>query len=141
MTDETKGAKNSAGMLLASNIDADFSLSRIVRPLGRAHPAYIEPVDRFALKRRSFRRENDVTLPGLAAATSLEEESKPTRAGGHIMAEKSFTEGQSLPSGLENVLDKLVGPLGNRLSTSATVREQHGSTLTWAANEPPDAVA
>jgi D-lactate dehydrogenase (cytochrome) len=82
-----------------------------------------------------------MTLPGLAARSSLEEVSKPTRAIGPIMARKSFTEDRLRSSSLENLLDKLAGPLGSRLSTSAAVREQHGSTLTWVANQPPDAVA
>ena len=29
---------------------------------------------------------------------------------------------------------------GDRLSTSASVREQHAHTTTWIANQPPDAV-
>ena len=29
---------------------------------------------------------------------------------------------------------------GNRLVTSQAVREQHGHTTTWIANQPPDAV-
>ncbi len=29
---------------------------------------------------------------------------------------------------------------GNRFSDTATIREQHGHTLTWTANQPPDAV-
>ncbi len=31
--------------------------------------------------------------------------------------------------------------LGERLSTSMAVREQHGKDQTWAAGAPPDAVA
>ena len=31
--------------------------------------------------------------------------------------------------------------LGDRLSTAASVREQHGKDQTWAAGAPPDAVA
>src|SRR5688572_30219808 len=31
--------------------------------------------------------------------------------------------------------------LGNRVVTSQAVREQHGNTLTWAENQPPDIVA
>ncbi len=31
--------------------------------------------------------------------------------------------------------------LGNRFSESASVREQHGHTLTWIENQPPEAVA
>jgi D-lactate dehydrogenase (cytochrome) len=34
----------------------------------------------------------------------------------------------------------LTAAFGNRVLTSAAVREQHGQTTTWLANEPPDAV-
>ncbi len=34
----------------------------------------------------------------------------------------------------------LAARFGNRLVTSQAVREQHGNTTTWIANEPPDAV-
>ncbi|ACL55559.1 FAD-binding oxidoreductase [Methylobacterium nodulans] len=34
----------------------------------------------------------------------------------------------------------LAARFGNRLVTSQAVREQHGSTLTWVPNQPPDAV-
>jgi D-lactate dehydrogenase (cytochrome) len=34
----------------------------------------------------------------------------------------------------------LTAKFGNRLVTSQAVREQHGNTTTWIANEPPDAV-
>ena len=34
----------------------------------------------------------------------------------------------------------LAAKFGNRLVTSQAVREQHGNTLTWIANQPPDAV-
>jgi D-lactate dehydrogenase (cytochrome) len=34
----------------------------------------------------------------------------------------------------------LTQKFGNRLVTSPAVREQHGNTLTWVANQPPDAV-
>jgi len=30
---------------------------------------------------------------------------------------------------------------GDRVATSAAVREQHGHTLTWVKNQPPDIVA
>jgi D-lactate dehydrogenase (cytochrome) len=39
------------------------------------------------------------------------------------------------------VVGELAARLGNRLVTSQAVREQHGNTTTWIANEPPDAVA
>jgi D-lactate dehydrogenase (cytochrome) len=35
---------------------------------------------------------------------------------------------------------QLAAQFGNRLVTSAAVREQHANTTTWIANEPPDAV-
>jgi len=35
---------------------------------------------------------------------------------------------------------ELAAAFGNRLVTSAAVREQHANTTTWVANEPPDAV-
>jgi D-lactate dehydrogenase (cytochrome) len=34
----------------------------------------------------------------------------------------------------------LAQKFGNRFSTSASLREQHGHTLTWVPNQPPDAV-
>jgi D-lactate dehydrogenase (cytochrome) len=41
---------------------------------------------------------------------------------------------------LEAVIAALAGTVGNRLVTSRAVREQHGNTLTWIGNQPPDAV-
>src|ERR1700680_5022692 len=38
------------------------------------------------------------------------------------------------------VIAQLAAKFGNRLVTSAAVREQHANTTTWVANEPPDAV-
>jgi D-lactate dehydrogenase (cytochrome) len=38
------------------------------------------------------------------------------------------------------VTASLAARFGNRLVTSQAVREQHGNTLTWVANQPPDAV-
>src|SRR5262245_25549532 len=40
----------------------------------------------------------------------------------------------------EAAIAALAQRFGNRLVTSQAVREQHGNTLTWIANEPPDAV-
>jgi D-lactate dehydrogenase (cytochrome) len=37
-------------------------------------------------------------------------------------------------------IEALAARFGNRLVTSRAVREQHGNTTTWVANEPPDAV-
>jgi D-lactate dehydrogenase (cytochrome) len=38
------------------------------------------------------------------------------------------------------VIAALAANFGNRLVTSQAVREQHGNTLTWVPNQPPDAV-
>ena len=40
----------------------------------------------------------------------------------------------------ERVIGALAARFGNRLVTSQAVREQHGHTTTWIANQPPDAV-
>jgi D-lactate dehydrogenase (cytochrome) len=44
------------------------------------------------------------------------------------------------PEALAATLGALAARFGNRLVTSQAVREQHGNTTTWIANEPPDAV-
>jgi D-lactate dehydrogenase (cytochrome) len=44
------------------------------------------------------------------------------------------------PAAIKAVTDKLAAAFGNRLVTSQAVREQHGHTLTWIPNQPPDAV-
>src|ERR1700730_2749265 len=41
---------------------------------------------------------------------------------------------------VETVIAELAAKVGNRLVTSQAVREQHGNTLTWVENQPPDAV-
>ncbi len=43
-------------------------------------------------------------------------------------------------SAVERVIADLAALVGNRLVTSQAVREQHGNTLTWVGNQPPDAV-
>ncbi|HEX4408181.1 MAG TPA: FAD-linked oxidase C-terminal domain-containing protein [Xanthobacteraceae bacterium] len=40
----------------------------------------------------------------------------------------------------DTVIAALAARYGNRLSTSQSIREQHGHTTTWIANQPPDAV-
>src|ERR1700751_645800 len=42
---------------------------------------------------------------------------------------------------IEKAVAELTAAFGNRLVTSQAVREQHGNTVTWIANQPPDAVA
>jgi len=44
------------------------------------------------------------------------------------------------PRAVEALVAALAARFGNRLVTSQSVREQHGNTLTWVANQPPDAV-
>ena len=41
---------------------------------------------------------------------------------------------------IDTVIAALAATFGNRLVTSQAVREQHGNTLTWIGNQPPDAV-
>ena len=41
---------------------------------------------------------------------------------------------------VDAVIAALATRYGNRLTTSPSVREQHGHTTTWIANQPPDAV-
>ncbi len=44
------------------------------------------------------------------------------------------------PQALADVLSKLAARFGNRYSANETIRQQHGHTLTWTQNQPPDAV-
>jgi D-lactate dehydrogenase (cytochrome) len=44
------------------------------------------------------------------------------------------------PAAAKKALAELAAAFGNRLVTSLAVREQHGNTLTWVPNQPPDAV-
>ena len=41
---------------------------------------------------------------------------------------------------VDGVIAALAAHFGNRLVTSQAVREQHGNTVTWIENQPPDAV-
>ena len=41
---------------------------------------------------------------------------------------------------IKKAVAALTAAFGNRVVTSQAVREQHGNTLTWIANQPPDAV-
>src|SRR5829696_8262641 len=41
---------------------------------------------------------------------------------------------------IEAAISVLAQKFGNHLVTSQAVREQHGNTLTWIVNQPPDAV-
>ncbi len=44
------------------------------------------------------------------------------------------------PKSIELTIAALAAKFGNRLVTSRAVREQHGNTITWIENQPPDAV-
>jgi D-lactate dehydrogenase (cytochrome) len=44
------------------------------------------------------------------------------------------------PKAIEAAVRVLAARFGNRLVTSQAVREQHGNTVTWIENQPPDAV-
>jgi D-lactate dehydrogenase (cytochrome) len=44
------------------------------------------------------------------------------------------------PEAIAAVTEALAASFGNRLVTSLAVRQQHGHTLTWIPNQPPDAV-
>ena len=41
---------------------------------------------------------------------------------------------------IKRAIAALTAAFGNRVVTSQAVREQHGNTVTWIANQPPDAV-
>jgi D-lactate dehydrogenase (cytochrome) len=49
-------------------------------------------------------------------------------------------DGRLAPATVESLNHDLAARFGNKLVTSQAVREQHGHTLTWTANQPPDAV-
>src|SRR5882672_11641368 len=44
------------------------------------------------------------------------------------------------PQAIAAAIAALTAAFGNRVVTSLAVREQHGNTLTWVPNQPPDAV-
>ncbi|HXZ22958.1 MAG TPA: FAD-linked oxidase C-terminal domain-containing protein [Pseudolabrys sp.] len=44
------------------------------------------------------------------------------------------------PAAIKRAVSALTAAFGNRVVTSQAVREQHGNTLTWVVNQPPDAV-
>jgi D-lactate dehydrogenase (cytochrome) len=55
------------------------------------------------------------------------------------MAEKAAAARRD-PKAIERTIAALAAKFGNRLVTSRAVREQHGNTITWIENQPPDAV-
>ncbi len=56
------------------------------------------------------------------------------------VAQLADQEPRRNPAAIEQAIADLAAAFGNRLVTSQAVREQHGNTLTWVPNQPPDAV-
>src|SRR5258708_9847689 len=56
-----------------------------------------------------------------------------------MTAEISAPRGRD-PKSIEAAVRALTAKFGNRVVTSMAVREQHGNTVTWIVNQPPDAV-
>ena len=56
------------------------------------------------------------------------------------LAEVAAEQDNRNPVAIKNVIAALTAAFGNRVVTSQAVREQHGNTVTWIANQPPDAV-
>ena len=54
-------------------------------------------------------------------------------AAGKLASKPSKTQ-------VDHAVAALTAAFGNRVVTSQAVREQHGNTLTWVPNQPPDAV-
>ena len=50
-------------------------------------------------------------------------------------------EGRLAPDAVAALNADLAARFGNRFSASEAIRRQHGHTLTWIENEPPDAVS
>ena len=59
---------------------------------------------------------------------------------GASAANKKMTVQARDPSAIAAAIAALAAAFGNRVVTSQAVREQHGNTLTWVLNQPPDAV-
>src|SRR5579883_1880823 len=70
----------------------------------------------------------------------------PRKGCGHFAGEsamaltETWEELKRDRSAVERIIAALAARFGNRLVTSEAVREQHGNTLTWVGNQPPDAV-
>jgi D-lactate dehydrogenase (cytochrome) len=57
-----------------------------------------------------------------------------------VQGKTAQVNGRRDAAAVAQVIAALAARFGNRLVTSAAVREQHGNTTTWEPNEPPDAV-
>jgi len=59
----------------------------------------------------------------------------------HLFARYREVAGRERNAGqIKKAITALTAAFGNRVVTSQAVREQHGNTVTWIANQPPDAV-
>jgi D-lactate dehydrogenase (cytochrome) len=56
------------------------------------------------------------------------------------MADVAAEQDNRNPAAIKAVVAALTAAFGNRVVTSQAVREQHGNTVTWIVNQPPDAV-
>src|SRR5215471_20912514 len=56
------------------------------------------------------------------------------------LAQTGAAQNSRNPAAIKKAIAALTAAFGNRIVTSQAVREQHGNTLTWIANQPPDAV-
>jgi D-lactate dehydrogenase (cytochrome) len=56
------------------------------------------------------------------------------------MAQAASSRVRREPAAAARAIAELTAEFGNRVVTSAAVRQQHANTTTWVANEPPDAV-
>ncbi|MBI4275529.1 MAG: FAD-binding protein [Rhizobiales bacterium] len=57
-----------------------------------------------------------------------------------LAVKENFPQAAGDPKAVAAAITALTASFGNRVVTSRAVREQHGNTLTWIANQPPDAV-
>jgi D-lactate dehydrogenase (cytochrome) len=56
------------------------------------------------------------------------------------LAQPAAAQNGRNPAAIKKTVAALNAVFGNRVVTSQAVREQHGNTMTWIANQPPDAV-
>jgi D-lactate dehydrogenase (cytochrome) len=59
---------------------------------------------------------------------------------GAVATSKQAADQSRNPAAIAAAIADLAAAFGNRLVTAQAVREQHGNTLTWVPNQPPDAV-
>jgi D-lactate dehydrogenase (cytochrome) len=57
-----------------------------------------------------------------------------------VLAQAAAEQKARNSAAIVKAVTELTAAFGNRVVTSQAVREQHGNTVTWIANQPPDAV-